>query len=107
MIRAATRQAAATQRSTYFALLRVHDFLVPADEEAAKASRDLVGRPAGAALEMVERVKRDAAEEADDMIARHTPALPDCERAAFHLQLASLAMGTQRALLRAWPHVEP
>jgi len=91
------------QRSAFFSLLRTHDFLVPEDPEAAKRSVDVLGRPAGDGIEAAARVKADAADEADALIAKHADSLfmvPQCDRAAAHLQMAALALGAKRALLR-------
>lgn len=100
MIRAAMRQAQQGQRSAFFAVLRVHDFLMPADPDEAKASVDMLGRPSGRLLDVVERVKNECAAEADAISARHIDAMQDCGRAATHLQLAALALSAQRCLLR-------
>eukprot|EP00966_Prymnesium_polylepis_P321602 7377907-Prymnesium_polylepis.1 len=80
----------------------VQDFLVPVDAEAAKAALDALGRPTGAAANVAERVKAEAAEEAEDLVSRHAAALlpSECHRAPTHLQMAALALGAQRALLR-------
>ena len=92
-----------TQRTAFFTLLRVHDFLVPTDPEAAKNSVDALGRPAGDGLAVVERVKADAGEECDALMAKHTNAdfMPQgCDRAPAHLQMAALAVSAHRAMLR-------
>jgi len=102
MIKAATKAVIEGQRKAFFATLRVQDFLVPVDAEAAKAALDALGRPTGAAANVAERVKAEAAEEAEDLVSRHAAALlpSECHRAPTHLQMAALALGAQRALLR-------
>lgn len=98
---AALKKVSEGQRSAFFTLLRVHDFLVPADEQAASSSVDALGRPAGEGIEVAERVKRHAAEECDALIAKHANLLPEgCERAPAHLQMAALAISAHRAMLR-------
>lgn len=81
---AAARKAAEVQRSTFFKLLRVKDVLQPVDPNR-KPSDDEVRAKVGDA--------------ADALISRHEPSLPDCERAGAHLQMAALALATQRVLI--------
>ena len=74
---------------------------MPTDADAAKASLDALGRPTGAAADIAERIKAEAGEEADALYAQHTALLPpECHRAPTHLQMAALALGAQRTLLR-------
>jgi len=103
VLRAGLKKVQEGQRSAFFTLLRTHDFLVLTDPEAAKESVDVLGRPAGNGIEVADRVKADAAEETDALIAKHVsaPFLADgCARAEAHLQMAALALGAKRALLR-------
>ena len=101
MISAVTKAAIEGQRKAFFALLRVQDFLVPADADAAKAAVDALGRPTSTAALVAERIKAEAGEEADALMDRHASLLPsDCDRAPTHLQVAALALGAQRAMLR-------
>mmetsp|Transcript_76148 Transcript_76148/g.126901 ORF Transcript_76148/g.126901 Transcript_76148/m.126901 type:complete len:229 (-) Transcript_76148:81-767(-) len=89
MLSKAAKKVSQSQRSAFFALLRTHDFLVPTSAHASDQK------------ELAKRVAEDVAEEADALIARYRPALPvACERAPVHLQMASLALGAQRTLLR-------
>ena len=103
MIRAGLKKVQEGQRSAFFTLLRVHDFLVPSDPAVASASVDALGRPAGIGIEVAEQVKAAAAEETDALMTKHASATfmaTDCDRAEAHLQMAALALGAQRAILR-------
>lgn len=91
------------QRSAFFTLLRTHDLLIPEDPEVAQASVDALGRPKGTGLEVAKRVKAEAADEADSLISQYSDSpliAGDCQRAQAHLQMAALAVGAKRALLR-------
>ena len=100
MIRAAMKKAQEGQRAAFFAVLRVHDFLVPADAEEAKATLDFFGRPVGSRNEVASRIKEESAAEADALVAKYADAVEGCDRSAAHLHMAALALGTQRCLLR-------
>ena len=103
MIRAAMQKAREGQRAAFMTILRVHDFLVPEDAAAAKLAIDALGRPAGEGARTAERVKEACAAEADALIAKYLDApfmVPDCDRAAAHLQMAALAIGAQRSMLQ-------
>jgi hypothetical protein len=88
---AAARKALAFQRSTFLKTLNISRVLVPLDAEANPKIPDGVEQRVKAAIE----------EEADALVAKHAPALPEgCARAPGHLQFAALAMAAQRSLLR-------
>ena len=87
MLNAAARKAAEVQRTTFMSVLRATSVLKP--------------REGGAALDEA-ALKKAITAAAAELAAEHEPMLPvDCERAPVHLQMASLAVSAQRALLRA------
>ena len=107
LLNAAARQAAALQRATFFKMLRVPEVLAPVD--ASAISEEELSAAHDSALHTIEV-------EADAIIERHTPQLPEgaelrqlwsapawpaSDRAAAHLQMASLALSAQRTLLSA------
>lgn len=106
LLNAAARQAAALQRATFFKMLRVPEVLAPVDTSAM--GEEELSAAHVTALRTIEA-------EADAIIERHTPNLPEAElrqlwsapawpaedRAAAHLQMASLALSAQRVLLSA------
>ena len=108
LLNAAARQAAALQRATFFKMLRVPEVLAPVD--ASAMGQEELSAAHDTALRTIEA-------EADAIIERHTPNLPAGagelrqlwsapawpaeDRAAAHLQMASLALSAQRTLLSA------
>ena len=91
LLDAAALKAAQMQRTAFLQMLglRMGDVLHPLDPD-----RGPIGK------EDVARVTRQISEEADALYAANVDALPaDCNRAPVHLQMASLALASQRMLL--------
>ena len=91
---ALAERALAFQRRSFLKML-------PYDRALRQASSLESSDKANAVPEVViERMKADIDDCADDMIARHTACLPsECKRAPGHLQMVALAIAAQRCLL--------
>ena len=90
----AARKAAELQRATYLHMLglRMGDVLQPLDAE---------DKEAGATSATVKHVQERIGAEADALYQAHAGSLPvNCHRAPVHLQMASIALASQRVLLR-------
>ena len=89
LLDAAAKRAASVQRRTFLHMLglRMGDVLQSLDGRSAATKQD------------VQRVTGFISEAADALYAFHETELPDCHRAPAHLQVATLALASQRVLL--------
>ena len=91
LLDAAARKAAELQRATYLHMLglRMGDVLQPLDAE---------DKEAGATSATVKLIQERIGAEADALYQAHADQLPECHRAPVHLQMASIALASQRVL---------